>query len=46
MAEDGWQNLPYNKPHASVFENGWPDKDAFPSHEEAYWDKVRESTCF
>jgi isoleucyl-tRNA synthetase len=42
MAEDVWQNIPYAKPTTSVFEMGWPKSaDMFPSHEEAFWSKVR-----
>jgi isoleucyl-tRNA synthetase len=38
MAEDVWQNIPYKKPCASVFEKGWMTAaDAYPAHEAATW---------
>jgi isoleucyl-tRNA synthetase len=42
MAEDLWQNLPYEKPTKSVFQKGWiEEKDRFPEHESELWGKVR-----
>lgn len=42
MAEDIWQNLPYNRPTESVFEGGWPVKlSEYPSHDNDTWDFVR-----
>ncbi len=38
MAEDIWQNLPYAKPAASVFQAGWVDAlRAFPAFEAEEW---------
>lgn len=43
MAEDIWQNLPYEQSSESVFEDGWPtDLMAFPEHDVKQWDLVRE----
>lgn len=42
MAEDIWQNLPYDKSTVSVFEGGWPKElMAFPEHDAEQWDFVR-----
>ena len=42
MAEDIWQNLPYEKPTESVFEGGWPSHlTEFESFDAAKWDLVR-----
>ena len=42
MAEDIWQNLPYEKSSESVFEGGWPKElMAFPEHATVEWDLVR-----
>jgi isoleucyl-tRNA synthetase len=38
MAEDIWQNLPYETGTKSVFEGGWPTKLAsFEAHDEKLW---------
>ncbi|GAX16043.1 isoleucyl-tRNA synthetase [Fistulifera solaris] len=43
MAEDIWQNLPYETRHESVFEGGWPaDLAAYPEFAVDEWDLVRE----
>jgi isoleucyl-tRNA synthetase len=42
MAEDIWQNLPYEKSSESIFEAGWPvDLMSFPEHDSAQWDFIR-----
>lgn len=42
MAEDIWQNLPYDTATESVFESGWPkDLMEFPDHDVKQWDLVR-----
>lgn len=42
MAEDIWQNLPYETSTESVFEGGWPKElTAFPEHGAEEWDLVR-----
>jgi len=42
MAEDIWQNLPYDKSTQSVFEGGWPkDFMGFPEYDVPQWDLVR-----
>lgn len=42
MAEDIWQNLPYEKATESVFEGGWPKElMEFPEHEAEKWSMVR-----
>jgi len=42
MAEDIWQNLPYETKEKSVFEGGWPsDLMSFPEQDEAQWALVR-----
>lgn len=42
MAEDIWQNLPYQKPTESVFEGGWPTHLAkFEEYDAEKWDLVR-----
>jgi isoleucyl-tRNA synthetase len=42
MAEDVWQNLPYYKGTASVFEGGWPAHlTTFEEHDAEKWDYVR-----
>lgn len=42
MAEDIWQNLPYEKSTESVFEGGWPEQlSKFPTHDEEQWELVR-----
>jgi len=42
MAEDIWQNLPYEKATESVFEGGWPKElMSFPQHDAEQWDLVR-----
>ena len=42
MAEDIWQNLPYEKQTESVFEGGWPaELMSFPEHATDEWDLVR-----
>jgi isoleucyl-tRNA synthetase len=42
MAEDIWQNLPYEKENESVFEGGWPKQLLdYPEHDEDQWDLVR-----
>lgn len=42
MAEDIWQNLPYEKSTESVFEGGWPkDLMEFPEYDAEKWDMVR-----
>jgi isoleucyl-tRNA synthetase len=43
MAEDIWQNLPYEKSTGSVFEGGWPaDLMTFPATDAQEWDLIRE----
>ena len=43
MAEDVWQNLPYERPTSSVFEKGWiRDEDIFPTHERELWSRIRQ----
>lgn len=43
MAEDIWQNLPYEKASDSVFEGGWPDHlMSFSEYEADKWDFVRK----
>lgn len=43
MAEDVWQNLPYEKPTTSVFEKGWISQDnMFPTHEKSAWGLIRQ----
>ena len=42
MAEDIWQNLPYEKTTDSVFEGGWPtDLMNFPETDTDEWDLIR-----
>lgn len=42
MAEDIWQNLPYDKSSGSVFEGGWPSElMKFPEHDVDKWEFVR-----
>ena len=42
MAEDIWQNLPYEKSSESVFEDGWPtDLMSYPEHDAKQWDLIR-----
>jgi isoleucyl-tRNA synthetase len=42
MAEDIWQNLPYDTATDSVFEGGWPKElMTFPEHGAEEWDLVR-----
>ena len=42
MAEDVWQNIPFETEHSSVFEKGWISaSNRFPSHENSFWDKIR-----
>lgn len=42
MAEDIWQNLPYEKSTESVFEGGWPKQLMnFPETDTEAWDLVR-----
>ena len=42
MAEDIWQNLPYEKTTESVFEGGWPKElMSFSEHDAEQWDMVR-----
>jgi len=42
MAEDIWQNLPYETSTESVFEGGWPaELMSFPDHDVKDWDFVR-----
>jgi isoleucyl-tRNA synthetase len=41
MAEDIWQNLPYTKATASVFEGGWPTElMKFPEYDTERWDLI------
>ena len=41
MAEDIWQNLPYTKTTASVFEGGWPTElMKFPEYDTERWDLI------
>jgi isoleucyl-tRNA synthetase len=43
MAEDIWQNLPYEKPSKSVFEGGWPvHLMKNPETDSEDWDLVRQ----
>mmetsp|Transcript_7783 Transcript_7783/g.11199 ORF Transcript_7783/g.11199 Transcript_7783/m.11199 type:complete len:1048 (-) Transcript_7783:38-3181(-) len=43
MAEDIWQNLPYEKSTESVFEGGWPTHLAsYDDHDSDMWQKVRD----
>ena len=43
MAEDIWQNLPYEKSTESVFEGGWaPKLTSYAAHEDEKWTLVRE----
>ena len=43
MAEDIWQNLPYEKPSESVFEGGWPQSLLeYPLHDDEQWALVRD----
>lgn len=42
LAEDIWQNLPYQPESRSVFEGGWPEELAvFGEHDEEKWALVR-----
>jgi isoleucyl-tRNA synthetase len=42
MAEDIWQNLPYNKSSESVFEGGWPSHlTKFEEYDSDKWELVR-----
>jgi len=42
MAEDIWQNLPYEKPSDSVFEGGWPEHlMSFVEYEPEQWSFIR-----
>lgn len=42
LAEDIWQNLPYEKGESSVFEGGWPAHlMSFQEHNEDEWNLVR-----
>ena len=42
LAEDIWQNLPYQPESKSVFEGGWPDNlTDFSEHDEKKWTLVR-----
>lgn len=42
MAEDIWQNLPYEKPTESVFEGGWPTHlTGFEDFDAEKWELVR-----
>ena len=41
MAEDAWQNLPYQVGTTSVFQAGWPKSEPHPPHKSAAWDFVR-----
>lgn len=42
MAEDIWQNLPYEKATTSVFEGGWPEElTKFPAVDADKWSYVR-----
>lgn len=42
MAEDIWQNLPYEKSHDSVFEGGWPTNlMQYPEYDAGQWELVR-----
>jgi isoleucyl-tRNA synthetase len=42
MAEDIWQNLPYEKSHDSVFEGGWPTSlMQYPECDAEQWELVR-----
>ncbi len=42
MAEDIWQNLPYEKSTESLFEGGWPSSlMEYPEHDAEQWDMVR-----
>lgn len=41
MAEDIWQNLPYEPPTTSVFEGGWPRHlTSFEEHDAELWDFI------
>ena len=43
MAEDIWQNLPYEKASESVFEGGWPKNlMEYAAHDEDQWTLVRD----
>lgn len=43
MAEDIWQNLPYEKPTESVFEGGFPQcLMDYPLHDDEQWALVRD----
>jgi isoleucyl-tRNA synthetase len=43
MAEDIWQNLPYDTEYHSVFEGGWPkDLMEYPDYDGEQWTLVRE----
>lgn len=43
MAEDIWQNLPYERSSDSVFEGGWPNElMSFTHQDEQQWALVRE----
>jgi isoleucyl-tRNA synthetase len=43
MAEDIWQNLPYEKSHNSVFEGGWPTNlMQYPEYDAEQWELVRK----
>ena len=43
MAEDIWQNLPYEKSSESVFEGGWPKElMSYPEHDAEKWSLVRK----
>jgi isoleucyl-tRNA synthetase len=42
LAEEVWQNIPYEKPTLSVFERGWiRPQQLSPAFEEERWSKVR-----
>ncbi|CAM9731587.1 unnamed protein product [Chrysoparadoxa australica] len=42
LAEDIWQNLPYDAPYKSVFQAGWVEEAAYPPYEAEMWDKARQ----
>ena len=42
MAEDVWQNLPFDSTAESIFQQGWiSDKDKFPRFEEEKWTEIK-----
>lgn len=40
MAEDIWQNLPYDKTSKTVFEQGWVEAGKYPEYDPELWSTV------